>query len=59
MGYYFVEHTFTKRDKVVTMTVCCMCVHASVHLSEFVWSISSTIVDRFQNNLTQLLLHHM
>ena len=33
----------------------CVCVSVCIHPPEFVWTITSTIVDGFQNNLTQLL----
>ena len=34
-------------------------VRAGVCLSKFVWTITSTIADGFQNDLTKLFLHHM
>ena len=58
----FVKPACGERDKVVTKTVRCMgvrpcvrsCVRPSVRSSEFVRTITSTTVDGFQNNLTQL-----
>ena len=52
-----------KRDKVVTILVRCMCVRpciracirASMHPSGFVWTITCTVTQGFQNNLAQLL----
>ena len=44
-----------KRDIVVTIFVQCMCVHPCVHPSEFVPTITCTIMNGFQNNLAQLL----
>ena len=56
----FVESTFGGQDIVVTTTVQCVCVCVCVCVclyaspSEFVQTITSTVVDGFQNNLTQL-----
>ena len=48
---FIVEPACVEQDIVVTITVC---VCACIRLSEFVWNITFSIVDGFQNNLTQL-----
>ena len=53
----FVEPACNERDVVVTMTVPCMCVNACMHASVHLYlsePMTSTIVDGFQNNVTQL-----
>ena len=51
----FVKHACHEQDMAVTMTVgVCACVLVCVLASEFVRTITYTIVDGFQNNLTQL-----
>ena len=51
----FVEPPCGERDIVVTLSVRCMCMCcACVHLSGFVWAITSTFMHRFQNDLAQL-----
>ena len=50
------EPACSERDIVVTMTVWCYVhswVHMCVHLSEFARTTTRTIVEGFQNNLTQ------
>ena len=45
-----------ERDIIVTTTVQCLCVRVSVRacVCEFVWAITSTIVDGFQKSSTQV-----
>ena len=50
MTVLFVEPACGELDIVLTMTGQCMCMRPS----EFVWTITYTIMDGFQNNLTQL-----
>ena len=52
-SFLFVEPALGEQDIVVTMTVWCMCVHWCIHPSEFVQTVTSTIVDGFQKNLAQ------
>ena len=44
-----------KRDIAVTILLRCICVRACVHPYGFVWAITPTFMDGFQNDLTQLL----
>ena len=46
--------TCCDQDLVVAITVWYMCMCLCVHVSKFVRTITSTTVDGFQNNLTQL-----
>ena len=53
---FFVEPAWGELDIVATTTARCMCVHLcmhpSDHASEFIQTITSTIGDGFQNNVT-------
>ena len=59
---FVIESTCSERDIVVTISVQWMCVRPCVHLfvcasvliSDFVQTVTSTIVDVFKNDLTQL-----
>ena len=49
---YFLSHLLAgKRDRVGKILVRCM----SVRSSEFVWTITCTIMHGFQNNMAQFL----
>ena len=48
----FVEPACGERDIVVTMTVWCMFMCPCVHAFELVGTITFTVVDGFQKNLT-------
>ena len=53
--FFFFEPVCSEQDIVVTTINClCMCVCVFVRQSEFVWTITFTTVDGFQNNLKQL-----
>ena len=43
-----------KRDLAVTIFVRCMCMRVCMHLSGFVWALTSTFMHGFQNNLAHL-----
>ena len=50
--FFFVEHAFGEWDIVVTMTVRCMCMYPSIPVCQDF--STSTVIERFQNNLTQI-----
>ena len=57
--FIFVQPACSEQDIVIIMTIWCMCMPGCASESKFVPTQASTIVDGFQNNLTQFLLHHL